>query len=181
MSKKNIDVCYAVYAYAIAYMILTIIFCLPRILAEFTPIDVSHISEGFTFPLEMFAWGLMVICSLYCGVDRAAFAVKTSIMDIGTCDVGHPERLKIIIKILIIIFIENMILNFFLGHTFTVFNVSGKQEFKGIELPLKGIVSALVSSCVLYVAGDGAIGIAKNFGKESTPLTSKEEKDKKEK
>lgn len=161
-----------VYAYAISYFLLTIWYCLPRILAEFTTIDVSHISEGFTFPLEIFAWGLMAICSIYCGGDRATFAVKTSFMDIGTCDVGHPERLKTIIKILIVIVIENMILNFFLGHSFIVFNAYGKQEFKGINLPLDGVISALVTSCVLSVAGDGAINIAKNI------TTKKEEKEK---
>lgn len=153
----------AVYTYAVAYFLLTIWYCLPRLLAEFTSIDVSHISEGFTFPLDIFAWGLMAICSIYCGGDRATFAVKTSFMDIGTCDVGHPERLGTIIKILVVIFIENMVLNFFLGHPFVVFNQSGKQEFKGIELPLEGVISALVSACVLSVAGNGAIDIAKNF------------------
>lgn len=166
----------AVLVYSFAYIVLTLIYCLPRILVEYTSFDMSHVNENFTFPLDIFAWGLMAVCSVYCGGDRATFTVKSSMMDIGKGDVGNPERLTTVIKILVVIFIESAFLNFYLGHDFIVFGSSGKQEFHGISLPLDGVVTALVSCCILSVTGNGAISIATNVGSK-TPTDNEIEKE----
>lgn len=166
MNKKFFySTTFCVYLYVILYIILTVVYCLPRLLAEFSHVNVSRMTETFTFPLEIFAWGLVIICSAYCGIDRASMAVKTSMMEMGSCDIGNVANLRRVIVILFLIFIENLVLNLFLGHPFTVVSGTGKQVFNGIELPMEGITSALVSTLVIYVAGNKAIQFTQNVDK----------------
>lgn len=157
---------FVVFGYAIGYMILTILYCLPRFLAEFSTLDMSHVSEGFSIPLEIFAWGLLGICAVYCGMDRMALVKKTSLMECGVSDVGDKGKLLRVIFYLIIIFAENVILNLFLGRPFTIVNETGKQVIDGIQLPLDGISSALVATILAYLGGNKAIKFASNIDGE---------------
>lgn len=152
-----------VVAYTIVYMLLTLLYCLPRILAEFSTVDMLHVNENFTFPLNYFAWGLLVITAGYCGIDRAALAKKSSMMEIGSCDVGDPAKLRRVIYLLCLVFIENLFLNFYLGRPFVLFTDYGKRTFNGIDLPLEGLTSALVSTVVIFVTGNKAIKFTKNI------------------
>ena len=146
-----------VIGYSIGYMMMTLLYCLPRILAEYSTLDVSHISENFTFPLEIFAYGLLAITSAYAGLDRAAFMAKSNQMELGQYDVGNVLRLKVVILLLGFICIESYALNFYLGHSVSIGFGSSIQTFKGVDLPLDGITTALVSAIVIYVAGNKAI------------------------
>lgn len=137
--------------------LLTIFYCLPRILAEYSSVDVSHITENFTFPLEIFAWGLLAITAAYAGLDRAAFLKKSSLMDFGEYDIGNTNNLRTVIFLLVAICAENYILNFYLGHPITIYSEQGPQTFGGISLPLEGITTALVSTVTIYIAGNKAI------------------------
>jgi hypothetical protein len=146
-----------VFTYTIIYFFLTIFYCLPRILAEYSTLDVSHITENFSFPLEIFAWGLLAITAAYAGLDRATFMKKSSLMDFGEYDIGNTTNLKTVIILLILICGESYILNFYLGHSITIYGEHGPQTFSGIALPLEGITTALVSTVTIYVAGNKAI------------------------
>lgn len=152
-----------VIAYTVAYMILTVLYCLPRILAEFSSVSMAHVNESFTFPLEYFSWGLLIITAGYCGMDRAVLAKKSSMMEIGSCDIGEPSKLRRVIYLLCLVFIENLFLNFYLGRPFTLVTDSGKRIFGGIDLPLEGLTSALVSSIVIYITGNKAIKFTQNI------------------
>lgn len=157
-----------VIGYAILYIIMTLLYCLPRILAEYSTLDVSHITENFTFPLDIFAYGLLAITAAYAGIDRAALISKSNQMEIGQYDIGNTLRLKVVIFLLFIICVESYMLNFYLGHSITIGFGTSLQTFSGIQLPLEGITTALVSSIVIYVAG--------NKGIESCEYNHKEQK-----
>ena len=71
---------FGVIAYAICYIIAVLIYCSPRVLAEFSSFDVSHINENFEFPLEIFSWGLLAVCSSYSGIDFGMNKLKANII-----------------------------------------------------------------------------------------------------
>ena len=154
---KKIQLSIWVISYSLVYLLLTILYCLPRILAEYSTLDVSHITENFSFPLDIFAYGLLAITSVYAGLDRMAFMNKSNQMGIGEYDIGNTLRLKIVILLLAIICVESYALNFYLGHSVSVGFGDHIQVFNGIELPLEGITTALVSATTIYVAGNKAI------------------------
>lgn len=160
--KKYYSTSFWVVGYVVSYMLLTLLYCLPRMLAEFSNFDLSHVNEAFTFPLEIFAWGLFVICAGYCGLDRAAFVKKSSKLDIGKCDIGDVGKLRRIIFYLTIVFAEDLIINFFLGHPTIIISDYGKQVFQGINLPIDGISYALVSTILCYAVGNKSIRFAQN-------------------
>ena len=145
---KNMSV--GVIIYTLAYMVLTFIYCLPRILAEYSALDVSHLTENFSFPLEIFSWGLLAICAGYSGVD---VGFKGKIKSTPAQEVKKDKVLQVIV-LLILILLESTIFNLFIGHDFISVNEYGKQVFKGIELPLEGISTALVSTIVIYITGN---------------------------
>lgn len=167
--------------YAISYMILTIFYCLPRLIVQLAPPEyISNIvvwmgadcTSGI--PLEIFAWGLLVICAGYAGIDRASLAVKTSMMDIGTCDMGDPQKLRKVIYLLFMIFIEGLILNFIFGKDLRVPSEFETLEdgtkvileytvYNGLKLPQEGVCSALVSTISVYVLGNKSIRLTQNI------------------
>lgn len=151
MSEKIIkNMSLGVIIYAFAYMFLTLIYCLPRILAEYSSLDVSHLTENFKFPIEIFSWGLLAICAGYSGVD---VGFKGKIKSTSSSEIKKDKVLQVII-LLILILLESTIFNLFIGHDFISVNEFGKQVFKGIELPLEGISTALVSTIVIYITGN---------------------------
>jgi len=151
MSEKIIkNMSLGVIIYAVAYMILTLIYCLPRILAEYSMMDVSHLTENFEFPIEIFSWGLLAICAGYSGVD---IGFKGKIKTNTTSEIKKDKVLQVII-LLILILLESTIFNLFIGHDFISVTEYGKQVFKGIKLPLEGISTALVSTIVIYITGN---------------------------
>lgn len=150
MSEKIIkNMSIGVFIYAIAYMVITCFYCGPRILAEYSSFDVSHLTENFEFPIEIFSWGLLAICAGYSGVDVGYG--KGKIQSQG--EVKKDKVLQVII-VLILILLESTIFNLFIGHDFISVNEYGKQVFKGIKLPLEGISTALVSTIVIYITGN---------------------------
>ena len=162
---------YWVFGYAIFYAALTLFYCCPRLLAEYSTIDVSHLAENFTFPLEIFAWGLFAVTAGYAGIDRGMLINKSMAMEAGQCDVGHPERLRNVIIVLLIIWFESVFLNFFMSHEFSLVQEQNgefyEQIFRGVNLPLDGVTTALVSSVVIYTAGNKFIEESKDFSKKT--------------
>ena len=166
MSEKIIkNMSLGVIIYAIAYMIVTCIYCGPRILAEYSQLDVSHITENFTFPIDIFSWGLLAICAGYSGAD-IGFSKSKIKMETQKGEFKKDKVLQVII-LLILILLESTIFNLFIGHDFVVISEYGKQVFKGISLPLEGIATALVSTIVIYITGN-QIAMNKESEKEIT-------------
>lgn len=152
---KNMSL--GVIIYAFMYMALTFVYCLPRLLAEYSSFDVSHLTENFSFPIEIFSWGLLAICAGYSGVD---IGFKGKPKANSASEVKKDKVLHVII-LLIIILLESTVFNLFIGHDFISVTEYGKQVFKGIELPLEGISTALVSTIVIYITGN-QIALSKN-------------------
>ena len=156
-----------VFGYAIFYFLLTIFYCCPRLLAEYSTIDVSHIAENFSFPLDIFAWGLFVITSGYAGIDRGMLINKSMAMEAGKCDIGNPSHLRNVIIILLVIWLENIFLNFYMSHEFSIIQERNgefyEQVFKGINLPLEGVTVALVSAITIYSTGNKFIESSKDI------------------
>ena len=121
--------------YTIFYMVLTVFFCLPRLLVQIVPPETAAslaawLGESCTsgIPLEIFAWTLLAICAGYAGVDRAVMATKSSMMEIGSCDMGDPAKIRKVIYMLFAVFVENVALNFVFGRDLTIplYDASGE-------------------------------------------------------
>lgn len=151
MSEKVIkNMSIGVFIYAFAYMIITCIYCGPRILAEYcTSLDVTHLTENFEFPIDIYSWGLLAICAGYSGVDIGYGKNR-----VQTQGEFKKDKVLQVIAILVLILLESVIFNLFIGHDFISVTEYGKQVFKGIKLPLEGISSALVSTIVIYITGN---------------------------
>lgn len=146
--------------YGFFYMILILLYCLPRLLCEFMPMSyMNHIHAGFTFPIDIFSWGLVAIMSGYSGIDRAAMATKSSKMQIGKADMGNPQHLQSVIKIMFVILLEATSLHFFFGDDKEINGVL----YKGINVPLESISTAFVSTVSVYVVGNKGIRLAQNL------------------
>ena len=162
-----------VVAYTIGYMVLTLLYCLPRLIVQlagpgFNPYWLSTTATS-SIPLEIFAWGLLVICAGYSGIDRASLATKSSMMEVGCCDMGDPAKLRSVIYLLTAVFVESIALNFFFGQDFTKMTViAGTTEevtrvYPGLNLPLEGVSSALMSTIVVYVLGNKSIRLTQTM------------------
>ena len=146
--------------YGFFYMILILLYCLPRLLCEFIPISyMNHIYAGFSFPIDIFSWGLVAVMSGYSGIDRAAMATKSSMMQIGKADMGNPQHLQSVIKIMFVILLEAMSLHFFFGNDKEINGVL----YKGINVPLEAISTAFVSTVSIYVMGNKSIRLTQNL------------------
>lgn len=171
MEKFVEKLSYWVFGYTLFYAALTVFYCCPRLLAEYSTIDVSHIAENFTFPLDIFAWGLFAVTAGYVGVDRGMLINKSMDMGIGQCDIGHPERLRNVIVALLVIWFESVFLNFFMSHEFSLIQEQNgefyEQVFKGVNLPLEGVTTALVSAIVLYTTGNKVIEGSKDVQRKT--------------
>ena len=160
-----------VVAYTVGYMVLTLMYCLPRLLIqvagpEFNPYWLSTTATS-SIPLEIFAWGLLAICAGYSGIDRASLATKSSLMEVGTCDMGDPAKLRSVIYLLFAVFVESVALNFFFGQDLTkVLIIEGSEierVYPGLNLPLEGVSSALMSTIVMYVLGNKSIRLTQTM------------------
>lgn len=152
-----------VHGYILFYMIMTIVSCLPRILAQimysYTGAIPEWLPEEVTVPLEVLSWGLLIITSVYAGLDRASFAVKSTMTEIGTADMGDPAKLRRVIIYLGVIFFESYALNLFFGRSFPP---EATVQFPGANIPLTETASALVSAITIYVSGNKAIRLVAN-------------------
>lgn len=155
--------------YTIGYMLLILFYCLPRITIQIVDpgiaIDIaSWLGTDSTsgIPLQIFGWGLLAITSGYAGLDRASMAVKTSLMEIGTCDMGNPVKLRKVIYLLFVVFIESVVLNFFFGKDYSVITSAEVVVFNKLSLPLDSISSALVSTICIYILGNKSIRVTQN-------------------
>ena len=162
-----------VIAYTIGYMVLTVLYCLPRLLVQimgpnFNPWWLSATATS-GIPLEIFAWGLLAICAGYSGIDRASLATKSSMMEVGCCDMGDPAKLRSVMYLLCAVFIENVALNFFFGQDFTKMIATEnagelvERVYPGLRLPLEGVGSALMSTIVVYVLGNKSIRLTQTM------------------
>lgn len=146
------DGSFGVITYTICYIIAVLIYCSPRVLAEFSSFDVSHINENFEFPLEIFSWGLLAVCSSYSGIDFGKNKLKANIVLQG--QEQKKNNVFLVVVLLLVILFESSIFNYFLGHDFVVFTDNGKQLFSGIKLPLDSIATALVITITIMLSGN---------------------------
>lgn len=153
--------------YIFFYIIMTVVSCLPRIMAQifysYTASIPVWLPEEVTVPLEVLSWGLLIITSLYAGLDRTAFAVKSTMTEIGTADMGDPAKLRRVMLYLLFIFLESYMLNLFFGKPFPP---EAEVTFPGANIPLTEVASALVSAVAIYVSGNKAIRIVANINND---------------
>lgn len=183
--KKSFSTSAWITTYAAFYMVLTVIACIPRLVVMFAdPVWVTtHISPDFydVIPLEVFAWGMLIAFSGYCGIDRSVFAVKTSFMEMGTADFGSPKKLRKVIYLVFAIFCETLLLNLFFGIDYTlVLNDETSIVYPGIKIPLTQIGSTLASCFTCYVLGNKSIRITQQMDatggdKTDTPWANERE------
>lgn len=107
-------------------------------------------SESFLFkilngqvalPISALSFIWVGVCAAYIGVDRAAYAIKSSKMVSGETDVGDPATIRKIILISGLVLLFGCISNCFIDYDFE----------------LNSLASAFGSSVLLYIAGQKAI------------------------
>ena len=111
----------------------------------------EHIkANGFLFnilngqiklPISSLSFLWVAVCAAYIGVDRAAYAIKSSKMISGETDIGDPATLRRIIFVSGLVLLFGCISNCFVDHDFE----------------LNSLASAFGSSILLYIAGQKAI------------------------
>lgn len=180
--------------YSIFYMVLTLFYCSPRLLVSV--LSPEHLNRTVQWlcndatagiPLDIFAWGLFIISAAYCGLDRSIFAVRSSMMEMGTCDMGNPSKVRHVIYLMFTIFLETVTLNYLLGADVNISFTDNSGQlitntYNGIHLPLDQVSSALVSVIVCYVAGNKAIKVTQQVdatGGDHTPQPWADEKEQK--
>ena len=155
-----------VHGYIYFYIVMTVLAVLPRLLAPIlywtTGAVPTWVPEQVTIPLEVFSWGLLIITSAYAGLDRASFAVKSTMTEVGTSDMGDPKKLRKVIVWLFLIFVESYALNFVFGKPFDYPPDAPISSFPGANIPLTEVASALVSAITIYVGGNKAIRLVAN-------------------
>lgn len=92
-------------------------------------------------PISALSYLWVGICAAYIGVDRAAYAIKSSKMISGSTDVGDPATIRKIILISGLVLAFGCISNCFINYDFE----------------LNSLASAFGSSILLYIAGQKAI------------------------
>lgn len=106
--------------------------------------------DGFLFnilngqvglPISSLSFLWVAVCAAYIGVDRAAYAIKSSKMISGETDVGDPATLRKII------FVSGLVLLF----------GCASNCFVDYDFELNSLASAFGSSILLYIAGQKAI------------------------
>lgn len=162
--KKVYSTSFWITAYAVFYMILTVIACIPRLIVMFADPNwvINTISPDFynVVPLEVFAWGMLICYSGYCGIDRSVFAVKSSFMEMGSADYGDPKKLRKVIYLVFAVFCETLILDLFFGMDYSmVLEDETVLTYPGIKIPLTQIGSTLASCFTCYVIGNKSIRV----------------------
>ncbi len=128
-----------VFFYIGLYILLTLVQAAVVLVPEYFPN--LRINIGFSLPMDVFGWGLVVVIGGYVGTDRISKCFKTANMEIGTADMGNPARLRKMIWWSFIILLLNVMLGFFFD----------------IDLPYEAVASTFVSALSLYVAGNNTI------------------------
>ena len=106
--------------------------------------------DGFLFnilngqvglPISSLSFLWVTICAAYIGVDRAAYAIKSSKMISGETDFGDPATIRKIILVSGLVLLFGCVSNCFVDYDFE----------------LNSLASAFGSSILLYIAGQKAI------------------------
>lgn len=92
-------------------------------------------------PISSLSHLWVAVCSAYIGVDRAAYAIKSSKMKRGKTDIGDPATLRKIIFVSGLVLLFGCVSNCFVDYDFE----------------LNSLASAFGSSILLYIAGQKAI------------------------
>lgn len=97
----------------------------------------DFLNGNLVLPISNMGWLWCSICAVYCGADRASYAIKSSKMTSGKIDVGDPESLRKIIIIAGVLFFIAIVCN----------------GFADADFDLNAWSSAFGSSVLLYIAG----------------------------
>lgn len=139
------------FAYILIYITMVFISITPRFLAEYSTINVSKLAENLELPLDIFAWGFLAVCSGYAGIDRK-YLLDKSLVD-KNVKFADSKRLLVVIGLLVLILFQSIFFNMFLSKDVKVLTDIGTACFKGINLPIDGIATAIVSACSIGVIG----------------------------
>jgi hypothetical protein len=99
------------------------------------------LNKNFSVPVPVLAWLWTSICALYIGADRVAFAVHSTKTGKNNLDIGHPERLRLIVWESFIVYVIGILLNLFFD----------------VNLELESLAGAFGSAILLYATGNKAI------------------------
>lgn len=95
------------------------------------------LNSNLTMPISNIGWLWCSICAVFCGADRASFAIKTAHLESGKMDIGDPSQLR---KIIVVAGFLALFACFCNG-------------FVDAEFDLNAWSSAFGSSVLLYVGG----------------------------
>lgn len=97
----------------------------------------SLVNGNFQMPMSNIGWMWCSLCAVYCGVDRAAYTIRSSQLESGKIDVGDPNMLRRVIVVAGLLAFVACLCN----------------GFVEADFDLNSWSSAFGSSVVLYVGG----------------------------
>lgn len=166
--KRVLDKITSIYAlsvifYALMYMSFVLFTSSPRIIAELFYSDMGfRLNENFTFPLNIFAVGLLTTCGGYLGVDLSNSVInKKKKLDL---------KAILVIALLLLILAETSFLNFRFG-TDLGLDDTYNQTFKGCDLPLDTLATTIVTCFSIYGPGSAFV-LGKNKKGEENEETN---------
>ncbi len=98
-------------------------------------------NSNLRLPMAIITWFWASLCAIYVGADRAAFAIASREGSYNNPELGHPERLKVIVWESFWVFVISLLLNM-------IFDV---------DLQLEPLASAFGGALLCFVAGNKAI------------------------
>ena len=117
---------------------LLVVQALPLFMTEFYG---QKFNDDFKLPLDVISWSYMALISLYVGTDRLEKIISTKEIPYGEVFMGDMKKLRRIIVISLLIFLESLVFSRMLNADFG----------------MTGFFSAFASSVILYVSGNNGI------------------------
>jgi hypothetical protein len=116
-------------------------------------IFLPQLNLALKMPVDLTAWFYMAMSAAYTGVDRFAYYRQSSKLKYGQANVGNPEKLRRVIFVSFLLFVEASLLELIIS----------------APMPLEALMSAFGSTCLLYVTGQKGIRAAgSNEGNHDT-------------
>lgn len=138
---------FIVYLFSVVLSVILLMQAVPEIFASLNRnlgMGLPALNLEAQMPLELAAWFFMSLCAIYTGADRAAYFKHSSQLSYGKAALGNPGKLRKLILLTFLIFVEGAIL---------------EVLFK-VHMPLEALMSAFGATCLLYVGGQKSIRFA---------------------
>lgn len=152
LKAKDLKDIIGVMFYVFLYILMTLLYCYPRIVAEIPTMDPARIPVNFEFPIDIAAYGLLAICGYYSGVD---FGLPTRFKILKTRAEKEIKANNVLLvsMTLLLVLAESIFLCIHYGTNQSFFLGDTKVTVPYINLPIKELLLAFILTYYFYLTG----------------------------